>query len=44
MIPLWLAGVIILGAVVGVFALVFMICYGFVGFLMLKDKLERRKK
>lgn len=41
MTPLWLAAIIVVGAVVGIFLLILLICYGFIGILKLKN---RRKK
>ena len=41
MIPLWLAAIIVVGAVVGIFLLILLICYVFIGILKLKN---RRKK
>lgn len=41
MIPLWLAGLMILGGVLGILLLILLICYGFIGIMMIKD---RRKK
>lgn len=41
MIPLWLAAIIVVGAVIGIFLLILLICYGFIGIIKLKDR--RRK-
>ena len=41
MIPLWLATLIVLGGLVGIFLVILLICYGFIGFLKIKDR--RRK-
>ena len=41
MIPIWLAGLIILAGVLIIFLIILLICYGFILILKLKD---RRKK
>lgn len=44
MIPLWLAGLIVLGAIVGIFLLILLICYGFIGIMIIKDKIKEKRK
>lgn len=42
MIPMWLAGLIVIGGILGIFLLILMICYGFIGILKLKDRRRRK--
>ena len=42
MIPMWLASLIVIGVAIGIILLVMAICYGFVLFLKIKDKVGRK--
>jgi hypothetical protein len=42
MIPLWLALIMILGGVAGIFLLILLICYGFIGIMMIKDRRKNK--
>ena len=43
MIPIWLAALIVVGASIGFVVIIFLICYGFVAFLKVKDKFGGEK-
>lgn len=43
MIPMWLATLIVISASIGIVVIIFLVCYGFVLFLKIKDKIKEKK-